>query len=71
MLIAILSTGQEIPWAKKVKPAVFSVTALRLVKNVTDTKLVRNLAKCQRFSIGSLRIGMIWLCYFFYMSQSL
>ena len=27
----------------------------RLVKNVTDTKLVKNLAKYRRFSIGSLR----------------
>ena len=37
----------------------------RLVKNVVDTKLVRNLAKCQRFSIGSLRIYRTWLCCFF------
>ncbi len=28
---------------------------LRLVKNVTDTKLVKYLAKYRRFSIGSLR----------------
>ncbi len=33
----------------------------RLVKNVTDTKLVNYLAKYQRFSIGSLRKTADWL----------
>ena len=37
---------------------------LRLVKNVTDTKLVKNLAKYQRFSIGSLRKTADGLYYF-------
>ncbi len=33
----------------------------RLVKNVMDTKLVKYLAKYQRFSIGSLRKTADWL----------
>ena len=36
----------------------------RLVKNVTDTKLVKNLAKYRRFSIGSLRKTAVGLYYF-------
>ena len=37
----------------------------RLVKNVADTKLVKYLAKCQRFSIGSLRKTTDELYYFY------
>ena len=48
----LLSFSEEVRIARLLFPP---SPRLRLVKNVTDTKLVKNLAKYRRFSIGSLR----------------
>ena len=48
----LLSFSEEVRIASLLFPP---SPRLRLVKNVTDTKLVNYLAKYQRFSIGSLR----------------
>ena len=57
----LLSFSEEVRIASLLFPP---SPRLRLVKNVTDTKLVKNLAKYQRFSIGSLRKTADWLYYF-------
>ena len=57
----LLSFSEEVRIASLLFPP---SPRLRLVKNVTDTKLVKNLAKYQRFSIGSLRKTADGLYYF-------
>ena len=57
----LLSFSEEVRIASLLFPP---SPRLRLVKNVTDTKLVKNLAKYRRFSIGSLRKTADWLYYF-------
>ena len=57
----LLSFSEEVRIASLLFPP---SPRLRLVKNVTDTKLVKNLAKYRRFSIGSLRKTVDSLYYF-------
>ena len=57
----LLSFSEEVRIASLLFPP---SPRLRLVKNVTDTKLVKHLAKYRRFSIGSLRKTADWLYYF-------